>query len=131
TLKCGPSPRDLPNILHLWQQGTVHARPYSGSLPVPQASPAGHTAAAAHLLGSISQPIPLVKTKRTPVRAARSGMLRGWPPLGVGGSGGKRGAIKDHSASLIKGLLMPSICHTARGYVRRTNLDFIQTCGKR
>jgi hypothetical protein len=63
--------------------------------------------------GSISQGIPLFKTNTMPVNAARSVMLRGRPPLGLGGSGGKSGAMIVHSASLISGVLMLLIYHAA------------------
>jgi hypothetical protein len=63
--------------------------------------------------GSISQGMPLFKTKTMPMSAARSVMLRGRPPLGFGGSGGKSGATISHSPSLINGVLMPLIYHTA------------------
>jgi hypothetical protein len=54
-----------------------------------------------------------------PVRAARSA-IRGRPPVGLGRSAGKSGAISAHSASLTNGLLMPAIYHTACGFVRRS-----------
>jgi hypothetical protein len=62
--------------------------------------------------GSISQGMPLFKTKTMPMSAARSVMLRGRPPLGLGGSVGNRGAMISHSVSLISGVLMPPIYHT-------------------
>jgi hypothetical protein len=40
-------------------------------------------------------------------------MLGGRPPLGLGGSGGRSGATISHSMSLISGVLMPLIYHTA------------------
>ncbi len=46
-----------------------------------------------------------------PMRAARSEMLRGRPPLGLGGSAGKSGATISHRPSLINGVLMPLIYH--------------------
>src|SRR5919204_5380958 len=55
--------------------------------------------------GSISHGMPLLSTKMIPVKAARSG-TRGRPPLGLGGSGGKSGAIVSHSVSLTNGLLI-------------------------
>jgi hypothetical protein len=63
--------------------------------------------------GSISHEMPDFKTKMMPLNAARSLMLRGRPPLGFGGSGGRSGATISHSASLINGVLMPVIYHTA------------------
>ena len=63
--------------------------------------------------GSSSQGMPLFKTNTMPVNAARSVIMRGRPPLGLGGSGGKSGAMTVHSASLINGVLMPPIYHTA------------------
>jgi hypothetical protein len=54
-----------------------------------------------------------------PVSVARSAMLRGRPPLGLGGSGGKSGAMIVHNVSLINVVLMPQICHAASGSVRR------------
>ena len=63
--------------------------------------------------GNISHGMPLRKTNTIPVNAARSLMLRGRPPLGFGGSDGRSGATISHSASLINGVLMPLIYHTA------------------
>ena len=40
-------------------------------------------------------------------------MVRGPPPFGLGGSGGKSGATISHSLSLINGVLIPPIYHTA------------------
>jgi hypothetical protein len=57
--------------------------------------------------------MPDFKTKTIPVKAARSVMLRGRPPLSLGGSDGKRGAMISHSLSLISGVLMLPIYHTA------------------
>jgi hypothetical protein len=56
--------------------------------------------------GSISQGMPLFKTKTMPVRAARS-LMRGLPPLGFGASGGNSGSMISHSSSLTSSLLMP------------------------
>jgi hypothetical protein len=53
-------------------------------------------------LGSISQGIPLRRTKRIPVSAARSG-TRGRPPFGFGFSGGNNGTICSHSLSSRRG----------------------------
>jgi len=55
--------------------------------------------------GSISQGMPLLSTKRIPVKAARSG-TRGRPPCGLGSSGGNSGLMLSHRASLTKGLLI-------------------------
>ncbi len=57
--------------------------------------------------GSISQGMPERSTNRRPVRAARSG-TRGRPPLGLGGSGGRRGSITAQRASDTRGWLIPS-----------------------
>ncbi len=60
-------------------------------------------------LGSISQGMPLRRTKRMPARAARSG-TRGRPPFGFGLSGGNKGAISSQSLSLRSGrILRPRI----------------------
>jgi hypothetical protein len=56
--------------------------------------------------GSISHGMPLLSTKMMPVSAARSG-TRGRPPFGLGGSGGKSGAMISHNVSLTNGLLIP------------------------
>ena len=48
--------------------------------------------------GRYSQGMPVRSTNRMPVRQARSGM-RGRPPLGLGGSGGKRGLMSSHNSS--------------------------------
>jgi hypothetical protein len=51
-----------------------------------------------HSLGNISQAIPVRKTRRMPHSAARS-EIRGRPPLGFGGSGGKWGSISFYNSS--------------------------------
>jgi hypothetical protein len=63
--------------------------------------------------GCISHGMPDFKTNTIPVKAARSAMVRGRPPLGFGGSGGKSGATISHNLSLINSVLMPPIYHTA------------------
>src|SRR5215212_6736302 len=50
-------------------------------------------------LGSISQGMPLLRTKMMPVRAARSSM-RGLPPFGLGGSLGNNGSTISQSSSV-------------------------------
>lgn len=63
-------------------------------------------------LGSISQGMPLRRTKRMPVKAARSD-TRGRPPFGFGFSGGNKGAINSHSLSSTSGrILRPTITRT-------------------
>lgn len=62
--------------------------------------------------GSISQGIPLLRTNRMPVNAARLGR-RGRPPLGLGGSGGRSGSMTAHSSSLTNGLLIPPVYRIA------------------
>lgn len=57
--------------------------------------------------GKYSHGVPVLKTKRIPVRAARSG-TRGRPPFGFGGSGGSSGAIRSQSSSGNKGLAILS-----------------------
>jgi hypothetical protein len=56
--------------------------------------------------------MPLFKTKRMPVSAARSAM-RGRPPLSLGRSGGRSGAMIAQSLSLTSGLLIPPVYHSA------------------
>ncbi|GIV57687.1 MAG: hypothetical protein KatS3mg042_0600 [Rhodothermaceae bacterium] len=55
--------------------------------------------------GNMSQGMPLLSTKRTHVRAARSG-TRGLPPRGLGGSGGKRGSMTSQNSSGTRSLAM-------------------------
>jgi len=66
--------------------------------------------------GSISQGIPLFSTKTMPVRAARSSM-RGLPPWGFGGSGGRSGSMVSHSSSVTSSLAMFS-CYPVDSFVR-------------
>ena len=68
--------------------------------------------------GSISQGMPLFSTKTMPVRAARSSM-RGLPPWGFGGSGGRSGSMVSHSSSVTSSLAMFS-CYPVNGFVRLT-----------
>src|SRR5829696_8860532 len=78
--------------------------PHARFLPLLEASPTSHARSASHLLGqSISQGMPLFKTNKMPVRAARSSM-RGLPPLGLGGSSGNSGSITSHSSSVTSSL---------------------------
>jgi hypothetical protein len=56
-------------------------------------------------LGSISQGMPLLRTKMMPAKTARSS-TRGRPPLGFGGSGGSRGSMISRSSSVTSSLLM-------------------------
>jgi hypothetical protein len=68
--------------------------------------------------GSISQGIPLFSTNTIPVRAARSSM-RGLPPWGFGGSGGRSGSMVSHSSSVTSSLAMFS-GYPVNGFVRLT-----------
>lgn len=62
--------------------------------------------------GSISQGMPLRRTNKMPVKAARSG-TRGRPPFGLGFSGGNSGAICSHSLSSRRGrILRPRVTRT-------------------
>src|SRR5215210_7424938 len=70
--------------------------------------------------GSISQGMPVLRTNRIPVRAARASM-RGLPPLGLGGSSGKSGSITSHSSSVTSGLAIFS-SYPPPGFVRRTKV---------
>jgi hypothetical protein len=68
--------------------------------------------------GSISQGIPLLRTKTIPVRAARLSM-RGLPPSGFGGSGGRSGSMLSQSSSVTSCLAMFS-GYPVNGFVRLT-----------
>src|SRR5215213_10403678 len=68
--------------------------------------------------GSISQGMPLFSTKTMPVRAARSSM-RGLPPWGFGGSGGRSGSMVSHNSSVTSSLAMFS-AYPVSGFVRLT-----------
>jgi hypothetical protein len=59
--------------------------------------------------GSISQGMPLCRTKSIPVKAARAG-TRGRPPLGLAGSAGSSGSIKVHSSLLTRCLPILGYC---------------------
>jgi hypothetical protein len=87
------------------QQHPMQLFPHACHLPVAQAPPAARTRSAAYLLGSISQGVPLFKTKTMPARAARSSM-RGLPPLGFGGTSGNNGSMISQSSSETSSLLM-------------------------
>src|SRR3712207_5576445 len=69
--------------------------------------------------------MPLFKTNRMPVRAARSSMVRGLPPLGLGCSSGKSGSITSHSSSVTSSLAMPS-AYPSCGVVRRCKSRTLQ-----
>src|SRR5579872_4020531 len=55
--------------------------------------------------GNMRHWMPVRRTNRIPVRAARSG-TRGRPPSGFGGSGGSNGSTRSHSASDTRGFAM-------------------------
>jgi hypothetical protein len=57
--------------------------------------------------GNMRHWMPVRRTNRIPVSAARSG-TRGRPPSGFGGSGGSNGSIRSHSASDTSGFAMGS-----------------------
>jgi len=55
--------------------------------------------------GKCSHWMPVLRTKRMPVNAARAA-TGGRPPLGLGGSGGMCGSMRFHSSSVSSGLAM-------------------------
>jgi hypothetical protein len=63
--------------------------------------------------GSNSPGMPLRRTNRMPVSAARSG-TRGRPPFRLGFSGGKSGSIAAHSVSETSGRVMPQAAQDSR-----------------
>jgi hypothetical protein len=63
--------------------------------------------------GSISHCKPDLSTNTMPVSAARFGM-RGLPPFGLGGSGGKSGSIISHNSSGINGFAMPNFTKSSQ-----------------
>jgi hypothetical protein len=63
--------------------------------------------------GSISHCNPDLSTNIMPVRAARSG-IRGRPPFGLGGSGGKSGSITSHNSSAISIFAIPNFTISRR-----------------
>jgi hypothetical protein len=68
--------------------------------------------------GSISQGMPLLRTKMMPASAALSSM-RGLPPFGFGGSGGKRGSIASHNSSDTSSFpIPPSVASVHGGFAR-------------
>src|SRR5215204_7686104 len=75
--------------------------------------------------GSISQGIPLLRTNTIPVRAARLSM-RGLPPWGFGGSGGRSGSMVSHSSSVTSSLAMFS-SYPVNGFVRLTKSELLRT----
>jgi len=75
--------------------------------------------------GSISQGIALFRTKTMPVRAARLSM-RGLPPWGFGGSGGRSASMVSHSSSVTSSLAMFS-SYPVNGFVRLTKSELLRT----
>jgi hypothetical protein len=63
--------------------------------------------------GSNSHCKPVLSTKTMPVSAARSG-IRGLPPFGLGGCGGKSGSITSHSSSGISDFAIPNFTKSSR-----------------
>jgi hypothetical protein len=63
--------------------------------------------------GSISHCKPVRSTNKMPVSAARLEM-RGRPPLGLGGSGGKSGSITSHNSSVSSGFAIPHFTAVSR-----------------
>jgi hypothetical protein len=63
--------------------------------------------------GSISHCNPLLSTNTMPVRVARFG-IRGRPPFGLGGSGGKSGSITSHNLSGINSFAIPNFTKFVR-----------------
>jgi hypothetical protein len=74
--------------------------------------------------GSISQGMPLLRTKMMPASAALLSM-RGLPPFGFGGSGGKSGSIASHNSSGTSSFPMSSsVASTHNGFARSSKLAF-------
>jgi hypothetical protein len=70
--------------------------------------------------GSSRQGHPVRRTKTMPPRAARSG-TRGRPPLGLGGSFGKRGSMASQRSSGTRGsLMMPKHRSPPSGFATRS-----------
>jgi len=69
--------------------------------------------------GSISQGMPLLRTKMIPVKHARSG-TRGRPPLGWGGAVGSSGATITQSSSGTRSFFIAMFYHIAPGYERHS-----------
>jgi hypothetical protein len=76
-----------------------------GTLPVTQAPPACHAAAAAQLLGQHLPGDARLQDKDDPCQGDASRDDPWTPPLSLGGSGGKRGAMISHSLSLNSGVV--------------------------
>ena len=84
--------------------------PDASLLPRPQAPPASHPAAAAHLLGQILPRDSCLQDEddaMMPVSAARSDTVNGCPPFGWAGFGGSSGSTTVQSSSLTSGLAIP------------------------
>ncbi len=63
--------------------------------------------------GSSSHCKPVLSTNTMPVSTARAG-IRGLPPFGLGGSGGKSGSITSHNSSCISGFAIPNFTRFSR-----------------
>jgi hypothetical protein len=112
TVQRRPRPVNPPRILQSLQERVMQALPHPGALPVAPAPPVRHATAATHLLGERLPWGSTFQDKDDAGSAARSAMLRGRPPLSLGGSDGKSGAMVVHDASLTSGVLMSPIYHT-------------------
>ena len=64
--------------------------------------------------GKSSHGMPVLSTKRMPVRHTRSS-TRGWPPLGLGSYPGNRGPTNSHNSSGTSGLAIASSVTKAAG----------------
>jgi len=69
--------------------------------------------------GRYSHGIPVFNTKMIPVKAARSG-TRGRPPLGLGGSGGSKGATMAHRSSGTRSFFIAKVYHITPGFERHS-----------
>lgn len=98
TVHDGARPIDVTAAREPVQEREVHQTPDAFLLPIAQASPTGHPDPQPSSFGNICHGIPLRRTKRMPVRQARSEM-RGRPPFGRGGRTGRSGSMRSHSAS--------------------------------
>jgi len=76
-------PHDLVVLAQPSKNCLVDALPNAGLHPLVKPTPTSHATAAAEFARQISHGIPVFRTKRIPVRVARS-LMRGLPPFGDG-----------------------------------------------
>lgn len=110
-------PVDLASASELVLQHLENPLPDPRLLPIAEPAPTCHATSTAKLPRKVLPRNPVLRTNRMPVSALRCGT--GLRPRYFGRSGGRCGAMRFQSSSLMSGRAMPISCHATRPSARK------------